>query len=200
MQSPAHRPQRVNLLWLTVMVIGLSVILAGCGGPSATPVAQAEVPPTATAFHTATPVLPIPTHTTVPPTDTPAPPTATSTPKPADTATPASTDAAVSPTEKPAPAGPSFTADIQPIFTERCIKCHSGDSPPRGLRLDSYEHALLGGTYRPVIMPGNPAESELVKRIKGEAIPRMPFDGPPFLDDDQIALIMAWIETGAPNN
>ncbi|GAB4530949.1 MAG: hypothetical protein Fur0018_18510 [Anaerolineales bacterium] len=120
-----------------------------------------------------------------------APPPPTVTPTPASSPTPLPT---------PTPAGPSYAADIQPIFTERCIKCHSGDNPPRGLRLIDYEHVLAGGTYRPVIVPGKPEESELIHRIRGEAIPRMPFDGPPFLSDEQIALIEAWVAAGAPDN
>ncbi len=106
--------------------------------------------------------------------------------------------AAIAPT--PTPAGPSFSADILPVFTARCTKCHSGETPPRGLRLDSYANVLAGGTYRPVVLPGNPRESELLRRIKGEALPRMPFDGPPFLDETQIRQIEAWIAAGAPDN
>ncbi len=193
-----HRPQRTSLVWLTVLVVGLSVILAGCCGSAATPVAQA---PTATATH-----LP-PTNTPVPPTNTPIPPT--DTPVPTNTATPVPTATPAPPTNTPVPATataepasdiPGFAADIQPILNARCIKCHFGDNPPRGLNLESYDGLLAGGTYRAVIVPGDSAGSQLVKRITGESTPRMPFDGPPFLDDDQIALIVAWIEAGAPNN
>ncbi|RME81187.1 MAG: hypothetical protein D6775_14245, partial [Caldilineae bacterium] len=120
-------------------------------------------------------------------------------PTPVPTATPAPT-ATATPEEAAERSAPSFAADIQPIFNERCIKCHSGDKPPRGLRLDSYDHVLQGGTYRAVIVPGDPEGSELVRRIKGEALPRMPFDGPPFLSDEQIALIVRWIAEGAPDN
>jgi len=95
---------------------------------------------------------------------------------------------------------PGFAEDVQPIFAARCVKCHSGESPPRGLRLDSYEHVLAGSDQRPVVIPGDPEESRLVKRIKGIAVPRMPFDGPPFLSDEEIAIIEAWIAAGAPNN
>jgi len=185
--------KRTSLIWLIVLVAGLSVILAGCGGSAVTPVAQAPVatatdmPPANTPIPaTATSVLP--TATALQPTDTPV--LATDTP-------PAETEAATTETASDAP---SFAADIQPILTGRCIKCHSGDSPPRGLNLESYEGLIAGGTYRAVIEAGLPADSPLVKRITGESTPRMPFDGPPFLDDEQIALIIAWIEAGAPDN
>ncbi len=189
MAHPTHpRRRRTATLWLTVMVIGLSVILAGCGGSSVSVTPAAQVAATATDIPaTATPV---------PPTDTPSPPTDTLVPAPTDAPSPTGT-----PTATPATAdAPGFAADIQPIFTGSCVKCHSGDNAPRGLQLNSYAGVIAGGTYRPVIVPGNAAESELVKRIKGEAIPRMPFDGPPFLSENEIALIIAWIEAGAPDN
>ncbi len=201
MQSPTHPKKHPSWLWLVVMVTGLSVLLAGCGGSAATPVVVQA--PTATATHT------LPTATSVPPTVTPAPPTATATSNPTRTPTLAPTDTAASTASLPAATEEltavtngnlSFAADIQPIFTERCIKCHSGENAPRGLHLDSYDGAIAGGTYRKVIEPGSSADSQLVKRITGETTPRMPFDGPPFLDDDQIALIITWIDVGAPDN
>lgn len=186
-QRTHPRQRRTATLWLTVMVIGLSVILAGCGGRSASATPAAQVAATATDIPATAPPIP--------PTDTPSPPTGT--PAPTDTPSPPTG----TPTAEPAAAGaPSFATDIQPIFTESCVKCHSGNNAPRGLQLDSYPGVIAGGTYRPVIVPGNAAESELVKRIKGEAIPRMPFDGPPFLAENEIAQIIAWIEAGAPDN
>lgn len=46
-------------------------------------------------------------------------------------------------------------------------------------------------------MPGRPEASELLRRVRGQARPRMPFDGPPYLDDADIALIERWIADGA---
>lgn len=105
--------------------------------------------------------------------------------------------AAISPT----PSGPSYAIQIQPIFTKRCIKCHSGEDAPRGLELDTYQNVVLfGSTYRPVVVPGDPTESELIRRIKGDTTPRMPFDGPPYLSDAEISLIEAWVNAGALDN
>ncbi|WP_333713221.1 c-type cytochrome domain-containing protein [Yoonia sp.] len=90
--------------------------------------------------------------------------------------------------------------EVARIFGQACIRCHSDngimDRPPEGLRLDSYE-AILSGGERVVLIPGNAQASEIVRRIEGLADPRMPFDGPPWLADDDIALIRDWIETGA---
>lgn len=103
----------------------------------------------------------------------------------------------------PGPGEPVFFADVEPIFLQRCIKCHSDAStlgaPPEGLRLTTRELILAGGD-RMVVVPGNAEASELVRRVRGQSQPRMPFDGPPFLDDEQIRLIVDWIEQGAKDD
>lgn len=67
---------------------------------------------------------------------------------------------------------------------------------PEGFRLTSYE-ATTSAAVRVRVIPGNPDASELVRRIRGHSLPRMPFDGPPFLSKDEIALIVEWIAGGA---
>src|SRR5258708_30424726 len=66
-----------------------------------------------------------------------------------------------------------------------------------GLRLDSKKSALAGGQSGPVIDPGKSAESALYRRVAGIGDkPRMPMGGRP-LDPSQIALLRAWIDSGA---
>lgn len=90
--------------------------------------------------------------------------------------------------------------EVARIFGQACIKCHSDnglfDAPPEALRLDGYEAILTGGD-RIVVIPRNAQASEIVRRIEGLASPRMPLDGPPWLSDDDIALIRDWIGNGA---
>ena len=103
---------------------------------------------------------------------------------------------------RPAPGEPVLWPDVEPIFLKSCIKCHSDNSklgaPPEGLRLDSLANVLKGGD-RLAVLPGNPEMSELWRRIVGHASPRMPFDGPPWLPEDDIRLIRDWIAQGAPD-
>ncbi|HVG48493.1 MAG TPA: c-type cytochrome domain-containing protein [Rubellimicrobium sp.] len=101
----------------------------------------------------------------------------------------------------PAPGEPVTFADVQPIFLRRCALCHSDanpDGPQEGLRLDTLSHILAGGE-RLVLVPGNPEASEIVRRVEGTAQPRMPFNGPPFLTEQQIRVIRDWIAQGAPD-
>lgn len=89
-------------------------------------------------------------------------------------------------------------ADLAPIFNTRCTLCHAGPSAPLGLALDSYANVIKGSTKGPVVRRGDPAVSELIRRLKGSSQPRMPMTGPPFLSDEEIAKFDAWIQAGMP--
>ena len=87
--------------------------------------------------------------------------------------------------------------DVATILNERCVLCHQGDAAPLGLRLDSFAGLMTGSERGPVVTPGEPDESEIIRRLEGSSLPRMPLTGPPFLDDAQIALVRQWIAAGA---
>lgn len=86
---------------------------------------------------------------------------------------------------------------IGALFRDRCVMCHSAEAAARGLRLDSYEGARAGGENGPVLRPGDPAASELFRRLLGESRPRMPFLSYP-LTDAEIARVERWIAAGLP--
>jgi hypothetical protein len=75
--------------------------------------------------------------------------------------------------------------------------CHAGEHAAVELHLDSYEGAIAGGKNGPVLIPGDASTSELIRRVRGESRPRMPFLGYA-LDADEIALLEYWIEAGLP--
>ena len=90
-----------------------------------------------------------------------------------------------------------FARDILPIFEKSCYSCHGPKQQMRRLRLDSKKRAFAGGQSGKVIYPYKASESPLYRRVAGigdEA--RMPMGGEP-LDQEQIALIRAWIDQGA---
>jgi mono/diheme cytochrome c family protein len=111
---------------------------------------------------------------------------------------PAATAATAPP--RPAPGEPVTYAHVAPIFARRCAGCHTAQGrmgpAPEGYRLDGYA-ATIAATDRARVVPGRPEASELLRRVRGQARPRMPFDGPPYLDDADIALIERWIADGA---
>ena len=111
----------------------------------------------------------------------------------------------------------SFKNQILPIFQDSCAKlgCHSGLRPKGRLNLedDVAWPSLVGvdsvqcsvtTTPRKRVVAGNSARSYLVHKLIGEDVcgetDRMPADGPPYLTDDESALIARWIDEGARRN
>jgi len=195
-----------------------------------TPTDSPAQPPTATltptvAAATSTPENPVVTSTAVvqveatispDPGETPSPqPTETETPTlepsplPTDPPTPepAPTEAPTSPPEDAvAPEGEaaevSFARDVFPILERRCVKCHGGERPEGGQRIEeglilkTYADILTGSWNGPVIAPGDPDNSLLIEKIvKGE----MPKKEPHLLPGE-IRTITAWVEAGALDN
>jgi hypothetical protein len=87
--------------------------------------------------------------------------------------------------------------EVSAIFVERCVMCHSAHGASLDLRLDSYEAVVTGSIRGAVLVPGDPAGSELLRRLRGESLPRMPFLSYP-LPPEQIDLITRWVEAGLP--
>lgn len=102
-------------------------------------------------------------------------------------------------TGRGAQAQPTDTwATLAPLLAERCVMCHNASAAAAGLRLDSLEGLKKGSTRGPVVQPGNPAGSEIVRRVKGSSLPRMPMTGPPWLADADVARLERWISAGLP--
>lgn len=102
-------------------------------------------------------------------------------------------------------AGPTDTAarsatyaDLAPLLQSRCTVCHSGAQAAAGLQLDSLDALKRGGSRGPVVRAGDPAGSELIRRLRGQSQPRMPLTGPPYLDKAEIQRFEAWIRAGLP--
>ena len=95
-----------------------------------------------------------------------------------------------------------FVRDVRPILSNRCFTCHGPDEGTRkaGLRLDTEDGARKArGPHTPVV-PGNPAASEIIKRIAPlQPAMRMPppYSGRPPLTEKEIATLRTWIEQGA---
>lgn len=92
----------------------------------------------------------------------------------------------------------SFANDIAPVLDEKCSNCHGRTDRPSGrLSMLSFTRLLQGGESGPSLVPGKPAESLLIQKLKGMAGgERMPLRQPP-LPDDVIAKIEKWIAEGA---
>ncbi|HEV3304244.1 MAG TPA: PSD1 and planctomycete cytochrome C domain-containing protein [Planctomycetaceae bacterium] len=90
-----------------------------------------------------------------------------------------------------------FEKKVRPVLVEKCHRCHGGKLQKGGLRLDSRESLLKGGDSGPVVSPGHPEKSELVRAINYDADGfQMPPTGK--LDADSIEALTEWIREGAP--
>jgi hypothetical protein len=123
--------------------------------------------------------------------------------------------------------GVTYAKDIRPMFEASCFRCHTGDRPKAGLRLDSLDSVLKGSREGRVIIPGESEHSALViavARLDEESAmppkgrggsrggPGRPGSGgqqpqggsgggppqpPKPLTAEQVSLIRAWVDQGA---
>ncbi len=92
----------------------------------------------------------------------------------------------------------SYNRDVRPILSDSCFHCHGPDQKTRKgkFRLDVREDAVAKGA----IVPGQPAESEIIKRIftrnPDDLMP--PAEAHKTLTLAQKELLRRWIASGAP--
>ena len=98
-----------------------------------------------------------------------------------------------------------YLQDIQPIFNNHCLDCHTGSNGSGALKLNSYEDVMEGSSNNgPIVIPFN-ADSSLLHRVllpMPVSVPnepiccQMPKNADP-LSFDQITIIQDWINEGA---
>src|SRR5262245_30591536 len=98
------------------------------------------------------------------------------------------------------PAG--FAADLDEsvtrILTANCSECHSERTKTSGFSVTSLDAVAAGGNkYGRAIAPGNPAASPLIRILRGEITPRMPFGKE--LAAADLASIEQWIRQLKPS-
>jgi hypothetical protein len=95
---------------------------------------------------------------------------------------------------------PVFAGIIEPILRERCVACHGAEKHKGDLRLDTMEELLRGGQDGLVIKPGHADDSPLIQCLLSpvEADGHMPPEEQPQATTREIALLVWWINAGAP--
>ncbi len=91
-----------------------------------------------------------------------------------------------------------FNAEVRPILNKKCISCHGGVKRSGEFSLLFPSEALSPNeSGKPAIVPGNPQESEMIRRIKHhDPELRMPPEGDP-LPKEEVELLIRWIKQGA---
>ena len=98
----------------------------------------------------------------------------------------------------------SFRDDVMPIFVGRCVACHQPSAEgtaKSGLDLTSYAGVMKGTKFGPMVIPGEPESSNLMRLLDWRVSPeiRMPHGKKQLSTCDRDA-IRAWILEGAKDN
>jgi hypothetical protein len=89
----------------------------------------------------------------------------------------------------------SFEQHVRPVLKVYCLDCHGGGEKLKGkLDLRLRRFAVRGGVGGPAVVPGDPAKSRLLERLRAGEMPPTEKKVPA----EQIALIERWIAAGAP--
>ena len=93
----------------------------------------------------------------------------------------------------------AFETMIAPFFRARCVECHGEQKQKARLALHAWEMLVRGSDAGPVLVPGKPAESVLVQRLRLPVSDEehMPPEDHPQPLPEEIALLEHWIARGA---
>jgi hypothetical protein len=97
-----------------------------------------------------------------------------------------------------------FNRQVRPILSEYCFACHGPDEKARkgGLRLDTRDGVFGKRKGGPVLVPGKPAESELIARVTttepGQVMPPVKATRKP--KPHEIKILEQWVAQGAAWN
>ncbi|MBV9470378.1 MAG: hypothetical protein JO316_25130 [Abitibacteriaceae bacterium] len=90
-----------------------------------------------------------------------------------------------------------YQTKIQPILSQSCNGCHGAERHKADLRLDSRDAILKGGKTGPAVVPGDPANSLLIKAVS-YSDPNLKMPPRNKLSDQQVADLKHWVELGVP--
>jgi cytochrome b subunit of formate dehydrogenase len=86
---------------------------------------------------------------------------------------------------------PAWDGTIGALIEAKCIGCHDDTVTLGGLNLSSYNLALEGGVTGPGVVPGDPEISQLI-------VSQSAGDHPGQFTEEELQLMIQWIEAGAP--
>ena len=87
-----------------------------------------------------------------------------------------------------------FDRRVAPILTKRCLGCHNNEL--KAANVSFLDRESLAAVVGPVVGPGDPAASLLVRAIRRTGDIKMPPG--PALPAKEIATLTEWVRRGAP--
>ncbi|MDF2187292.1 DUF1553 domain-containing protein [Paraflavitalea sp. CAU 1676] len=91
-----------------------------------------------------------------------------------------------------------FNTEVKPIINKKCISCHGGVKRQGGFSLLFRSEALANTeSGKPAIVPGDPDNSEMIRRLTLHDLEeRMPYHEEP-LTEGEIKILRNWVKQGA---
>ncbi|MBM3795327.1 MAG: DUF1553 domain-containing protein [Acidobacteria bacterium] len=87
---------------------------------------------------------------------------------------------------------------VRPVLETKCLACHGGKFKQAGLDVSTRDSLLRGSdANKQVVAPGNAAASLLVKKLRHEHEPGMPYQSAK-LPEETIAAFVAWVSAKVP--
>ncbi len=89
-----------------------------------------------------------------------------------------------------------FEKHVRPMLVEHCISCHGPKKEQASLRLDSRDGLTRGSDNGPVVVPGKPDESTLIRAVRHMGKVKMP---PKIaMKPEEVEHLVEWVRIGAP--
>jgi hypothetical protein len=88
-----------------------------------------------------------------------------------------------------------FETKVRPLLADHCYSCHGEKKQSAGLRFDTIAGLKAGADDGPVVAPGDPAKSRLIKSVKREG--EFPMPPKNALPPEAVAVLTEWVKTGA---
>lgn len=99
--------------------------------------------------------------------------------------------------DKPAPSELRYREHIQPLLNKYCVGCHNPDDAGGKLSLQDYKQLVRGGEHGAALIAGRADASRLIRVLTGQAEPRMPPEDERRPTDEEIDILVRWINAGA---
>lgn len=94
-------------------------------------------------------------------------------------------------------APPDFERDVASFFVRRCLECHNSHDANGGLVLANADGLKRGGDGGPVLTLDKLSESPLIERVLAGEMPPPRQGKPVVLPPEEVAVLKAWVESGA---
>ena len=92
---------------------------------------------------------------------------------------------------------PDYSRDVAPVLRKYCAGCHNAAEANAEFRLDSFAELIKGGENGPALIAGDAKVSRMVRMLTGELDPQMPPEDEAQPTEDEISLLIKWIDAGA---